>query len=68
MTKDQKDIIFTKVIAAESRLLTAVRIFGSSDYRRFIEKQAAVYFALYQIVKNLGLEAEYADWKCDGEE
>ena len=68
MTKEQKDIIFTNVIVAENKLLTAVRDYGNGDYLRFIKKSVAVYFALYQIVKDLSLESEYTDWRFNGEE
>lgn len=68
MTKEQKNIIFTNVIEAENKLLTAVREYGNSDYHRHIEKPTAVYYALFQIIKDLDLEEEYSDWKFDGEE
>ena len=68
MTKEQKNIIFTNVIVAENKLLTAVRDYGNNDYRHFIENSAAVYYALFQIVKDLDLESEYSDWKFNGEE
>lgn len=67
MTQEQKEIIFTNVVVAENSLLTAVRDYGNSDYRRFIEKSAAVYYAVFQIVKDLDLEAEYSDWKFNEE-
>lgn len=68
MTKDQKDIIFTNVFVTENQLLTAVRNHGNSDYLHFIKKSVAVYYALFQIVKNLDLEEEYAEWRLNGEE
>lgn len=68
MTKEQKDTIFTRTIESEHRLLRVIRNYGDNDYRRSIEKQAAVYYALYQIIKDLDLEKEYSDWKLNGEE
>ena len=68
MTQEQKEIIFMQVIEEEHRLLRVVRNYGNNDYRRFIEKSAAVYYALFQIVKDLDLEREYSDWKFNGEE
>ena len=68
MTQEQKEIIFMQVIEAEHILLRVVRNYGNNDYRRFVEKQAAVYYALFQIIKDLGLESEYSDWKFSGEE
>ena len=68
MTKEQKEIIFINVLVAENNLLTAARDYGNNDYRRFIGKQASVYYALYQIIKELGLEIEYSEWRYNGEE
>lgn len=68
MTEEQKDIIFMQVIKAERRLLTAARDYGDNDYRHFIENSAAVYYTLFQIVKDLDLESEYSDWRLNGEE
>lgn len=68
MTKEQKDTIFMRTIESEHRLLRVIRNYGDNDYRRSIEKQAAVYYNLYQIIKNLDLEEEYAEWRLNGEE
>ena len=53
MTQEQEEIIFTRVIEAENKLLTAARNYGNNS--RIIEKSAAVYYALFQIVKDLDL-------------
>ena len=68
MTQEQKEIIFTNVVVAENSLLTAARDYGNNDYRLSIEKQTVVYRALYQIIKELGLEVEYSEWRYNGEE
>ena len=68
MTQEQKEIIFMQLIEAEHILLRVVINYGNNDYRRFVEKQSAVYYALFQTIKNLGLESEYSDWKFNGEE
>ena len=68
MTKEQKDIIFLNVLIKEGQLITSVRNYGNSDYLHFIKKSVAVYYAVYQIVKGLGLETEYEEWKFNGKE
>ena len=68
MTQEQKEIIFMQLIEAEHILLRVVINYGNNDYRRFVEKQAAVYYALFQIIKNLGLDYKYSDWQFNGEE
>ena len=68
MTQEQKEIIFMRTLESEHRLLRVVINYGNHDYRRFIEKEVAVYYALYQIIKDLDLEIEYSDWRLNGEE